>query len=100
MAEVVIRCGRRRYRSGSANKFLHHEAASDRVERVSGTPLRLENLLALAAYSDGRTRVQLVNLTNIITYVVARIVPVALSGQASGEFRLTRWATVPAEPKG
>jgi hypothetical protein len=38
---------------------------------------------------SGRSRVQLINLANIAVYVVARIVPVPPSGQASGEFQFT-----------
>jgi hypothetical protein len=40
-----------------------------------------------AAHRSGRSRVQLKNLANIAAYVVARIVPVLLSGRASGEFQ-------------
>jgi hypothetical protein len=42
-----------------------------------------------AAHNSGPSRVQLANLANIAVYVVTRIVLVQLSGQASGEFRLT-----------
>jgi hypothetical protein len=62
-----------------SNKFRHHEAATGRFGGQQNTP---------ATHRSGRSRVQLVNLANIAAYVVARIVLVPLSGQASGEFQL------------
>jgi hypothetical protein len=46
------------------------------ISAVSRTPPRPR-----AAHRGGRSRAQLVNLTNIAAYVVARIVLVLLSGQ-------------------
>jgi hypothetical protein len=42
---------------------------------------------ATASHSSGRSRAQFVNLVNIAVYVVARIVLVPVSEQASGEFQ-------------
>ncbi len=67
------------FRPDASNKFHHHEAATDRFGRPAEDP---------AAYSSGRSRVQLANMGNIAAYVVTRIVLAPLSGQASEEFQL------------
>ena len=77
MTEAVVRCDGRRCRVRLVGRTVtsFDEAATGRFVGQQNTP---------AAHRSGRSRVQLVNLANIAAYVVARIVLVPLSGQASG----------------
>ena len=61
--------------------FSYREAASDRLGRSAEHPL------ASSSPPLRRSCAQLVNLANIAAYVVARIVLVQLSEQASEEFQ-------------
>ena len=63
-----------------SNKFRHHEAATDRFGRPA------EHRCGAQQRTIARTTRK---SGNIAVYVVTRIVLVQLSGQASGEFRLS-----------
>ena len=78
MTEAVVRCDGAARRTHS-NKFRQPRVATNRFGGSAEHP---------AAHSSGRSRAQLTNLANITAYVVARIVLVPLSGQASGEFQI------------
>jgi hypothetical protein len=66
-----------------SNKFRHHEAATDRFGRSAEHPCGpQQRTIARTTRKSGE----------YLAYVVARIVMVPLSGQASGEFQLKGYA--------
>jgi hypothetical protein len=83
MTEAVVRCDGRRCRVRHDGRTVTSSDATGRPPVVSEGQQN-----TLSAHSIGRSHVQLMNLANIAVYVVAPIVLVPLSGQASGEFQL------------
>jgi hypothetical protein len=95
MTEAVVRCDGRRCRVRLGGRTV---TSSDTTRRPPIVSDGQQN--TLAAHSSGRSRVQLVNLANIAAYVVARIVLMPLSGQASEEFQFIRLGRMPKIRKG
>jgi hypothetical protein len=77
----VVRCDGRPYRVRLGGRTVTCSNTTRRPPIVSDGQQNIP-----AVHSSGRSRLRLVNLPNIAAYVVARIVLVPLSGQASGEF--------------
>ena len=95
MTEAVVRCDGRRCGVRFGGPTVTSSDTTSRPPVVSegqqNTP---------AAHSSGRSRVQLINLANIAAYVVARIVLMPVSGQASEEFQFIRLGRMPKIRKG
>src|SRR6516165_5669035 len=82
MTQAVVRCDGRRRRVRLSGRTV---TSSDTTRRPPIVSDGQQN--TTAAHSSGRSRVQLVNLTNIAAYVVVRIAWCRCLGQASGEFQ-------------
>jgi hypothetical protein len=77
----------------------HDGAGGDAQPRGGHRSYRTVSRTPCTAHSSGRSCVHLVNLRNVAAYVVARIVPVPLSGQiGSSDFTRPETWLVPLKP--